>query len=46
MKTMNLKASSFVQIKSTSLDAEALDFWGERARIQLSYMDAISAYLD
>ncbi len=46
MKAMNLKTSSFEKIKPTSFDAEAIEFWDERARIQLSYMDAITAYLD
>ncbi|MGM0695101.1 MAG: hypothetical protein ACQEUN_17135 [Pseudomonadota bacterium] len=32
--------------KPTTLNDEVLDFWGEKARIQLSYMEAISAYLN
>lgn len=32
--------------KPTTLNDEVLDLWGEKARIQLSYMEAISAYLN
>lgn len=46
MKTTKLKSNSFEKIKSTSFDAEVLEFWGERARIQLSYMDVNAAYLE
>lgn len=46
MKTTKPKANSFEKVYSASFDNEVLAFWGERARLQLSYMDANAAYLE
>ncbi|NYS61996.1 hypothetical protein [Vreelandella salicampi] len=46
MKTTKRESNSFDNVNSTSFDAEVLAFWGERARFQLSYMDANAAYLE
>lgn len=46
MKIAKLNSHSFENVTSNIFDAEVLAFWGERAQIQLSYMDANAAYLD
>ncbi|WP_168014137.1 hypothetical protein [Halomonas salinarum] len=46
MKNAKIKYKSFETINSTPFDAEVLSFWYETARIQLTSMNAISAYLD
>ena len=46
MENAKIKCTSFETINSTPLDAEVFSFWYETARIQLSSMNAISAYLD
>lgn len=46
MKNTEIKYKSYKTIKPNPFNEEALEFWDERARPQLSYMNAISAYLD
>jgi len=46
MKNTKLDANSLETFESTSCDVEVLEFWNERARIQLSCMNAIAAYIE
>ncbi|GHA85442.1 hypothetical protein GCM10007159_03190 [Modicisalibacter luteus] len=43
--SLKLKSPSLEQLSSTSFNNEVLDFWAERARMQLTAMRAISDYL-
>jgi hypothetical protein len=45
MKNTKFTSGSLEKIKSTSLDAEAVKFWGEQAKFQRSCMDEVAAYL-
>jgi len=46
MKNTKLDANSLETFESISCDVEVLEFWNERARIQLSCMNAIAAYIE
>ncbi|MBE0488931.1 MAG: hypothetical protein IBX53_07605 [Halomonas sp.] len=46
MKNTKLDAISFEKVKSISFDVEVLEFWSERARIQLICMNEIAAYIE
>ncbi|MGM0982660.1 MAG: hypothetical protein ACQEXG_04440 [Pseudomonadota bacterium] len=46
MKNVKFNYALSDKFESTSFDAEVLEFWGERAEVQLSSMDAIAAYIN